>query len=249
MTMLSAIAIAFSTYSRLPMPNVEWNERNMRYSLCFFPLVGAVVGGALFLWFMLADWLALGGLLKGAVAAALNLAITGGIHMDGLMDTSDALGSHADREKKLLILKDSHVGAFGAMAMALYMLVQAAVLGSAQPRAFVFAFSLSRALTALLIVAVPSVSTGFLKLFKDSAERRVVLMVSIIWLALLSALAIFIDPRAAFAILALLPLALFHRRMVMREFGGMTGDLAGHLLMLSEIVYLIVIQVVGRIHL
>ena len=42
--LLRSCAIAFSTYSRIPMPMVEWNEKNMRHTLAFFPLVGAAVG-------------------------------------------------------------------------------------------------------------------------------------------------------------------------------------------------------------
>ena len=112
MPVIRSLLTAFSTYSRIPVPQVEWNEENRRYSMCFFPLVGLVIG--LFLW----GWLALcrcsgiGPLIRGAVAALLPLAITGGIHMDGYMDTTDALASWQPVEKRLEILKDSHAGAF-----------------------------------------------------------------------------------------------------------------------------------------
>ena len=48
--LLRSCAIAFSTYSRIPMPMVEWNEKNMRYALCAFPLVGVVCGGCWWAW-------------------------------------------------------------------------------------------------------------------------------------------------------------------------------------------------------
>ena len=44
MTFFETVAVAFSMFSALPMPQVDWNERNMRYSLCAFPLVGALIG-------------------------------------------------------------------------------------------------------------------------------------------------------------------------------------------------------------
>ena len=47
---LKSLALAFSMYSKIPMPRVEWNEKNMRYALCFFPFVGAVNGALLFCW-------------------------------------------------------------------------------------------------------------------------------------------------------------------------------------------------------
>ena len=44
MTTLRALVIAFSMYSRIPMPRMDWTEERMRYALCFFPLIGAVIG-------------------------------------------------------------------------------------------------------------------------------------------------------------------------------------------------------------
>ena len=45
MDLLGSLAIAFSMYSRIPMPQVEWTGRRMRYAMCFFPLIGLVIGG------------------------------------------------------------------------------------------------------------------------------------------------------------------------------------------------------------
>ena len=51
MRILKSLCLAFSMYSKIPMPNVYWNKENMRYVICFLPLVGAVIGGILMLWF------------------------------------------------------------------------------------------------------------------------------------------------------------------------------------------------------
>ena len=80
MRIIRSFLIAFSTYSRIPVPQVEWTEENRRYAMCFFPLVGAVTGLALWGWLALCDTLGFGRLLRGAVAALLPLLITGGIH-------------------------------------------------------------------------------------------------------------------------------------------------------------------------
>ena len=115
MRVIRSFVIAFTTYSRVPMPQVEWSEENRKYAMCFFPLIGAVIGAALWLWLLLCDRLALGALLRGAGGAMIPLLVTGGIHMDGFMDTSDALASWQPKEKRLEILKDSRIGAFAAM--------------------------------------------------------------------------------------------------------------------------------------
>lgn len=129
MHVIRSLCIAFSTYSRIPVPQVAWTDENRKYSMCFFPLIGAVIGLLLWGWLALCDALGFGALLRGAVGALLPILVTGGIHMDGFMDTSDALASWQSPEKRLEILRDSHVGAFAVLGCAGYLLLDA---GAAQ---------------------------------------------------------------------------------------------------------------------
>lgn len=94
MRYLRAVSMAFSMYSRLPMPWVRWSDDCRAWVLCAFPLVGAVLGLLLLAWSALADLLTLTPQLRAAGAVLLPLAYTGGIHMDGFCDTCDALASH-----------------------------------------------------------------------------------------------------------------------------------------------------------
>lgn len=163
MRLMRAIALAFSTYSRIPMPRVDWSEENQRYSMCFFPLVGLAVGLVLWLWLWLCDLWALGAFARGALGAALPLLVSGGIHMDGFMDTLDAMASWQPREKRLEILKDVHTGAFAVMGCGAYLLVMAGILSEAradQGLAIAACFVLSRALSALALVWFPKARKG-----------------------------------------------------------------------------------------
>ena len=104
MIVLQTIAVAFAMFSAVPVPQFAWNEKNMRYALCAFPLVGLLCG---------ALWCVCGVLPLPAPARAAGFClvpvwVTGGIHLDGYADTCDALASYGDREKKLEILKDPH---------------------------------------------------------------------------------------------------------------------------------------------
>ena len=108
MRLIRSFIIAFSTYSKIPMPHVDWSEENKRYSMCFFPLIGVAVGLVLAAWLWICKLLDIGPFLQGSIAAILPLIITGGIHMDGFMDTMDAMASWQTRERRLQILKDSH---------------------------------------------------------------------------------------------------------------------------------------------
>ena len=121
---LYSCIIAISMYSKIPMPNVEWTEERMRYVMCFFPLVGIVQGAALGLWLHLAlDVLNLSVGAAALTGAAIPLLVTGGIHMDGFLDTMDAIHSYGDRSRKLEILKDPHLGAFAVISFGVYMML------------------------------------------------------------------------------------------------------------------------------
>ena len=56
----NSFIVAFSMYSKIPMPRADWNKENMKYSMCFFPWVGLVIGALELGWFYLAAWMELG---------------------------------------------------------------------------------------------------------------------------------------------------------------------------------------------
>ncbi len=105
-TVLQTIAVAFAMFSALPVPQFEWNEKKYAVRHVCLPLIGLVCGG---LW-CLCGVLPLPELARAAAFCLVPVAVTGGIHLDGYADTSDALSSYGDREKKLEILKTPTVG-------------------------------------------------------------------------------------------------------------------------------------------
>ncbi len=116
MTVLQTIAVAFAMFSAVPVPQFDWNEKNMRYSLCAFPLVGVLCG---VLWCVCAS-LPLPAMVRAAGFCLIPVWVTGGIHLDGYADTCDALCSYGDTQKKLDILKDPHCGAFAVIRLCSY---------------------------------------------------------------------------------------------------------------------------------
>lgn len=126
--LIDACAAAFQLLTRIPVPyQPRYNEEVYRRSVVFYPLVGMVIGAVLMI---LYDGLPL--LLPAEASAVLLLIVwimlTGGLHLDGWMDTADGLLSHCSRERKLEIMKDSRVGAMGVIACVCYLLLKAALL-------------------------------------------------------------------------------------------------------------------------
>ena len=248
----SSLVIAFATYSRIPMPRVEWSEENRQYSLCFFPMIGLVIGAAMALWLWLCDALGMGNMLRGCVGALIPLLVTGGIHMDGFMDTCDALASWQPKERRLEILKDSHVGAFAVIGCCGYLMLAAGLLSEmtmefALPLALCFVAS--RAASAMTSVSLKSArADGMLRSFTQTAQSRAVMVSSGVYFTL--CLCVWLLSGWAMACLcaaALLCCVVFYKWMAYAQFGGVTGDLAGWLLLVTELMLMAVMVVGGKL--
>lgn len=237
MVVLQTILVAFSMFSALPMPQIEWKEQNLRFSLLAFPLVGLVIGGACWLWVRLCAWLVLPLLLRGAGLCVLPVLITGGIHLDGYADTCDALASHAPPERMREILKDPHLGAFAAIGLCVYFVLSFALctaLPTYRPWAIVCMFCLSRALSALALTCFPLAGgSGLARTFAESSDRRLVRTILIVLIALLAVLMVL--SRGAVMLLAAAGVFLWFYRMVKSRFAGLSGDLNGWFVQKAEL--------------
>ena len=235
MTVLQTIAVAFAMFSALPVPQFEWNEKNMRYAMCAFPLIGLVCGG---LW-CLCGVLPLPELARAAAFCLVPVAVTGGIHLDGYADTSDALSSYGDREKKLEILKDSHCGAFAVIRLCSYFVAYFGLCGSVRftPRVglcWTLALVLERGLSGLAVAAFPMAkNTGLAHTFASAADRATVRRVLALLAAVLCCAMLALGGWAL--VLAALAVLWRYHAVACKQFGGITGDLAGWFLQKTEI--------------
>ena len=240
--LLKTVAVAFSMFSALPMPQFEWNKENMRYAMCAFPLIGFVLGAAIWFWAALCTAFRFGPVLGAAGFVLLPLLITGGIHLDGYCDTADALASHAPLEKKLEILKDPHLGAFGAMSLGGYLLLEFAlftelVVGSRILICLTLGYVISRALSGLAVASFPCAkNSGLLHTFANGADKKRVRIFLCVTLAVFGVALVYFGGVLGIAMLCTAAaMFLAYYLMSRRCFGGITGDLAGWFLQLCEI--------------
>ena len=235
MIVLQTIAVAFAMFSAVPVPQFAWNEKNMRYALCAFPLVGLLCG---------ALWCVCGVLPLPAPARAAGFClvpvwVTGGIHLDGYADTCDALASYGDREKKLEILKDPHCGAFAVIRLCSYFAAYLCLAACVQftPRVgalWTLALILERTLSGLAVAAFPMAkNTGLAHTFATAADQTTVRRVLMVLAALLSAALLALGGWAL--VLAALAVLWRYYAVSRKQFGGITGDLAGWFLQKAEL--------------
>ena len=151
---------AWAFLTRLPGGAHPETDRELGRSVGWFPAVGAVIGalsGALY-WALHGP---LGAPIAAVLAVAAGAAATGGFHEDGLADTADALGG-STRSRRLEIMKDSRLGAFGVLALVLSTLVRVFAVSSLAPVdglvALVVAHMLGRSTAVATMGVVPAAS-------------------------------------------------------------------------------------------
>ena len=250
--MINSFLLAFAMYSKIPMPRADWSREKMKYVMVFFPLIGAVIG--LFLWGfgLLCKTLEAPDLFRAAGFTLIPLLITGGIHMDGFLDTTDALSSYQTREKKLEILKDSHTGAFAIIFCGIYLVADLGIW-SAIPETLLpvmaLSFVFSRSLSGLSVVTFKNArKDGLLATFSSSAERIVTRVLLVLYLILSAAGMIVLNWKAGlFAVLAGLLVFVYYRYRSYKEFGGITGDLAGWFLQICELCMALAVALAGML--
>jgi len=252
-SVINSLIVAFSMYSKIPMPIADWNKENMRYSMCFFPWIGIVIGAIEYLWMQISGRAGFSALFCAAVFTVIPILVTGGIHMDGYLDTCDAMSSWREKEKRLAILKDSNAGAFAVIYGAVYFILY---LGGAsmlrenwQVLLMASAFMVSRSLSAWSVVRFPHANPdGTAARFGDEAQGRLVQITSVVYLAAAALWCLWLHPLTGAGMLLAAALSfLFYRHFCMKYFGGMTGDLAGFFTCICEIGCLLEIVTVSSV--
>jgi adenosylcobinamide-GDP ribazoletransferase len=223
------------------------SDETVAASFAWFPLIGFAIGVAL----VAEDWIlshVFAQVLRSVLVVASLVVVTGGIHLDGLADTADALGAGRDRTRALEILRDSRVGTFGAAAiffdLTLKILALSTLAGHRRYVALIIAPTFARFAMLMVGLGIPylresGAGSALLNGQNLRWRRRVALLFLII------ACAIPFSPFPAAAMLALsvamgiaFAMHLFYRRWL----GGVTGDLIGACGELVEIAVLLVLS-------
>ena len=244
MNFLYSLCAAFSMFSALPAPQVPWEKEKIRYMLVCLPFVGIIIGAVEYLWLLICMRLSFGNTLIAVGFTLIPVLLTGGIHLDGFMDTVDALKSHAAPEKKWAILKDPHAGAFAGIGLGTYLLAYFGLcteLDMAEHTVLLLLLIhvMSRSLSAVsgtLLHVRPG--EGTLNFFRQATDKRAGLL-AVLWVILSAAAMMVIHPLMGGCMaLGAVATLLLVRRMAMKQFEGMSGDIAGFQLQAAELVML-----------
>ena len=253
--LFSSMVMAFGMYSKIPTPHISWEKEHMRNMMACFPWVGAAVGLAFAAWGHFGRLLPIEHLLYTVVWLLIPVLLTGGIHMDGFMDTSDALSSYQPMERRLEILKDSHAGAFAILTCVCYFICYFGLLSELSleyVNVTSLGFFLSRSLSGLAVTTFPCAkNSGLAATFSQNAEKKCTICLLGIELFVCAAGMLFLKPLAGFFQLVIAGLCYwYYHHMALKKFGGVTGDLAGWFLQVCELCMLagvVAAQTMGKI--
>lgn len=228
------LILALQFLTRIPVPVAcPWTPDTRRWAVRAYPLVGMLLGGVLALasYLMSQVFPATPAPLAALVLLSFWVGLSGGLHLDGLMDMADALGSNQPLERRFAIMQDSQVGSFGMLALFFLLAWKGvllwALIAHGAPAGWLIAVpALGRWLGAASLALVPSAKpSGLAHAWQQSLTPRdaalalaAPLLPAIFWPGVW----------LAFAATGLFFLAA--RYMVRRWFGGITGDLAGALI-------------------
>lgn len=236
------IALCFVFFTRLPLPRLDFGGRTLAGAIWAAPVAGlavALIGSVVYAVAFLSG-------LSAGIAAALALAATmlatGCLHEDGLSDVADGFGGGATRDKKLEIMRDSRIGAYGACALLMSALIRWNAMSDLASPVYVFcgliaAHAASRALLpGFMFLLAPARFDGLAQ-GAGRVSPGTALAAALLGFAALLALGLG-GATAAALCLALVFGGFWY--LCLTQIGGQTGDTLGALQQLGEITILLV---------
>lgn len=231
---LYAMGMCQSMFCALPFPWHGWEEKARDKMLLCLPVVGLEIG---LLWWA-AGWLCLflglPDLIRGFVLCALSCFLTGGMHLDGFLDVTDAVRSCRSLERRREILKDSHVGSFAVLGAVLLLLGQFAATASFEPgmdlRGLILIPVVSRCCSVLAILILPPMTTSQ---YAGMQKKPMVLPVLMLIAALCGGF--LFGWKCGLVLVCTLLGACIAVQQGYRSLQGMNGDISGYAITLAEL--------------
>ena len=244
--MLKDFLASLGMFTKIKVRDSVFSEGRGPFVLCWFPLDGALCGSLSAAVFYGLTLLTPDRMLSGAVMTLSLFVVSGFLHLDGFMDCADSLLSSRDREGKLRILKDSNVGAFAVISVALLLMILFSSMSAIADRGgawqmFIAVPFASRAFTALILFTLRPIENnrGLLYYFGNGRTPAHVICVALEFAAALAA-GFVISPAVAAVIASGAAVSFIFAKTAEALLGGINGDVIGAGVIIFEAVsYLI----------
>lgn len=246
MNFINILFMALGMFTILPVPKNSWVDKYTKYIALCLPFVGLIIG---VIYYYLAIIVNAPYLIRCSIITVLPFVLTGFLHLDGFMDTSDALFSRRDIEKMKEILKDSNVGAFSVISLIIVFLIQLSsvyyILNSNEKIiTLIFIPIVSRCIVSILLMNAKCINeNGYMAIFKKDTKKMYSYIVLIIMI-LTIIISYIINLYAFVSVLAVMISALLIYCYVYKKFCGLSGDLCGFIITTSEVFGLFILAII-----
>ncbi|MBN7572545.1 adenosylcobinamide-GDP ribazoletransferase [Clostridium sp. 2-1] len=242
--------MALSMFTILPTPYVEWDDDGVKNMMKFYPLIGLIIGILWSIIYYLASILNISIVLKSSIITIVPFIITGMLHLDGFMDVCDAILSRRSKEEKLRILKDSATGAFAVISLVILFFLQfGGVYSILEKNSSLYTLILipiiSRSVVAYYLLSRATIKESTLGTYFKKGTNVYDKLIMII--TLIIALIISVILLNIYGIILVLLMSLGIKLSVekcRKEFGGISGDVAGFALVIGEVVGILILGII-----
>lgn len=224
--------------TKLPLPfKIDAKEEDFSKGIIYFPIVGLVIGAL-----MAGLYIGLSAITNIMIASVLvivfEIFITGGLHLDGLADSFDGLYSYRDKDRMLEIMKDSRVGTNGVLVLIVNIVLKMVLLISIDPEIVPTLLLLMPVVSRLMVVLLSAISKyarnngmGGFFIGKTTKLQLVITITLVLFMHL-----IYLE--GLFLLGMIIILTLIYRYHVYSKIDGITGDVLGAVVEMSEVFYL-----------
>lgn len=239
---MKSFACMLAFFTRIPVRVTgEIDAAQYQKGIKYLPVIGVLIGLPMGGIMLLSQWI--GNYVAAFLALAVYLLLSGALHVDGMADTVDGFAAHRDREGTLAIMKDSHIGTFGVLAVCVYVVGMTVFIAQAGVMAAALCPLAGRSAALLCARINQSATNGLGRWFVDGVKTTHVLGAVIVFAAA-AGLGLLVYQWAFPALIfiaylaAMTAAALLTRRMA-RKLGGVTGDVIGFSIEFGQLVFLL----------
>lgn len=242
--------LAWQFFSAIPIKKqYPMNQQTVTWMFSLLPVVGLCIGGMVALFSKLLSFTDITPLFTAVLLVLSMIILTGGLHLDGWVDMSDAYFSYADKEKRVAILDDPRIGAFGAMSLVCLLLLKIGVVYEAlmQAQSLTWYFLCIPLLGRLAIQlyftgTATSKPSGLGAYFKNNVQHRFLYAMIGFYSSVLFILALYFSVWSIVVLVVSVALiVIVFKNWTIRNFGGLSGDLMGALCEGTEVVLWLIV--------
>jgi len=247
--------MALSMFTIIPTPYIEWDDESSKNMMKFYPIIGLIVGIIWSLIYITMSYIKSPLIIKSVVIMIAPFIISGMLHLDGYCDVCDAILSRRAKEEKLRILKDSRIGAFAVICLIILFFMQFAGVYSFLEKnisinlniicALILIPVISRSLAGYFLLSKITIKESSLGTYFKKGTNKIDIIIMVVSIILCTLIICLNNDLQSIIIPITMSIGVtLSVRKCIKEFGGVSGDVAGFALVIGEVIGIVTLGII-----